>query len=118
MTEMIAAVKVRGNVDVPKPVKDTMTNLGLKNRNQIVVYEKDGSVEGMMNKAKDYITYGEVSDEVIEMLEERYEEDVEHGTVIAARSPSKGFKSTKKGFKQGGSLGKRPSVDSLIKRMV
>ncbi|EHK01312.1 hypothetical protein HRED_08905 [Candidatus Haloredivivus sp. G17] len=27
---MIAAVKVRGNVDVPQPIKDTMTNLGLK----------------------------------------------------------------------------------------
>lgn len=118
MSEMIAAVKVRGNVDVPKPVEDTMTNLGLKNRNQIVVFEKDGSVEGMMNKAKDYVTYGEISEEVVEMLEERYDGDVEHGTVISARPPSKGYRSTKRGFGQGGSLGKRPSVDDLVKRMV
>jgi len=117
MADMIAAVKIRGNVDVPKPVQDTMTNLGLENRNQIVLYEDDDSIKGMMNKAKDYITYGEVSDEVVEMLEERYEE-VGHGTVISATPPSKGFKSTKKGFSQGGSLGKRPSVDSLIKRMI
>ena len=117
MADMIAAVKIRGNVDVPKPVKDTMTNLGLVKRNQIVVYEEDDSIKGMMNKAKDYITYGQISDEVVEMLEERGEE-VEHGTVVSATPPSQGFKNTKKGFSQGGSLGKRPSVDSLIKRMI
>lgn len=114
---MIAAVKVRGNVDVPKPIEDTMTNLGLKKRNQIVFFEESESVEGMMNKAKDFITYGEVSDEVIEEVEERYQE-VESGTVISARPPSKGFRDTKRGYNQGGSLGKRESVDSLIKRMV
>ena len=109
MADMIAAVKIRGNVDVPKPVQDTMTNLGLVKRNQIVLYEDDDSIKGMMNKAKDYITYGQISDEVVEMLEERSDE-VGHGTVISATPPSKGFKNTKKGFSQGGSLGKRPSV--------
>jgi ribosomal protein L30/L7E len=114
---MIAAVKIRGNVDVPQPVEDTMTNLGLKKRNQIVFYEDSESIRGMMNKAKDFITYGEVSDEVIEKVEERYQE-VESGTVVSARPPSKGFRDTKRGFNQGGSLGKRKSVDSLIERMV
>jgi large subunit ribosomal protein L30 len=114
---MIAAVKVRGNVDVPQPVKDTMTNLGLKNRNQIVFYEDSDSVRGMMNKAKDYITYGEVSEEVIEKVKERYEK-VESGKVISARPPSKGFRDTRRGFNQGGSLGERKSLDSLIERMV
>lgn len=114
---MIAAVKVRGNVDVPQPVKDTMTNLGLKKRNQIVFYEDSDSIRGMMNKVKDYITYGEVSDEVIEKVEDRYQK-VDNGTVVSARPPSKGFKDTKRGSNQGGSLGKRSSIDSLIERMV
>lgn len=114
---MIAAVKVRGNVDVPQPIKDTMTNLGLKKRNQMVFFEKSDSVEGMMNKAKDFITYGEVSEEVIEEVEERYQE-IESGTVVSARPPSKGFRDTKRGYNQGGSLGKRESIDSLLKRMV
>jgi len=115
---MIAAVKVRGNVDVPQPVEDTMTNLGLKKRNQIVVYEKDDSVLGMMNKAKDYITYGEISDETLELIEDKNGEEVTHGTVINSTPPSKGFKNTKRGAGQSGSLGKRKSLDDLINRMV
>ncbi|MFP4038641.1 MAG: uL30 family ribosomal protein [Candidatus Nanohaloarchaea archaeon] len=114
---MIAAVKVRGSVDAPHTIEDTMQNLGLENRNQIVFYEENDSIKGMMNKAKDFITYGEVSDDIIEEVEERYEE-VESGTVIDARPPSKGFRNTKKGVNQSGSLGKRDSIDSLLKRMI
>ncbi len=116
---MIAAVKVRGNVDVPQPVKDTMTNLGLKKKNQLVVYDENDSISGMMNKAKDYITYGELSEEVVKALEEKHGE-VTHGKVYSLSPPSKGFKSTKKHVNQGGSLGKRQQkeMDNLVKRMV
>ena len=116
---MIAAVKVRGNVDVPQPVKDTMTNLGLKKKNQVVLYEENDSILGMMNKAKDYITYGEVSDEVVKALEEKYGE-ASHGKVYSLSPPSKGFKGTKRHVNQGGSLGKRGTgeLDDLVKRMV
>lgn len=114
---MIAAIKVRGNVDVPKPIKDTMTNLGLKNRNQIRLYEDTESIRGMLNKAKDYIAYGEVSEETVEKLEERYG-NAEVGETISARPPSKGFKNTRKNVNQGGSLGKHENIDELIERMV
>ncbi|EHK01313.1 hypothetical protein HRED_08910, partial [Candidatus Haloredivivus sp. G17] len=57
----------------------------------------------MMNKAKDFITYGEVSDDVIEEVEERYQE-IESGTVVSARPPSKGFRDTKRGYNQEAAL--------------
>ncbi len=116
---MIAAVKIRGNVDVPRPVKDTMTNLGLEKRNQLVVYEENDSIQGMMNKAKDYITYGEISEEIVKALEEKHGE-VTHGKVYSLSPPSKGFKGTKRHVNQGGSLGKRQKeeMNSLVKRMV
>lgn len=114
---MIAAVKIRGNVDVPQPVKDTMTNLGLKNRNEIRLYEDTESVKGMLNKAKDYIAYGEVSEETVEMLEDRYG-SAEVGNTINAKPPRKGFKNTKRNVKQGGSLGNHGEIDDLIQRMV
>lgn len=114
---MIAAVKIRGNVDVPQPVKDTMTNLGLRNRNEIRLYEDTESVRGMLNKAKDYIAYGEISEETVEMLEERYN-NVETGNTISAKPPSKGFKNTRRNVNQGGSLGNHGEIDDLIQRMV
>ncbi len=114
---MIAAVKVRGNVDVPQPVKDTMTNLGLKNRNEIRLYEDTESVRGMLNKAKDYIAYGEISEESVELLEERYD-GVEVGNTISAKPPRKGFKNTRRNVNQGGSLGNHGEINDLIQRMV
>ena len=85
---MIAAVKVRGNVDVAKPIKDTMKNLGLDKRNQIGLYEDSDSLRGMLDKAKDYIAYGEVSEETVVMLEDRYG-DAEAGNTISAKPPKK-----------------------------
>lgn len=112
---MIAAVKVRGNVDAPQPVIDTLENLGLEKKNQIGIYEDTESIRGMLNKAKDFITYGEVDEETLEELQERYGE-IEPGTVIDARPPSKGFKDTRKNVNQGGSLGERNSIDDLLLR--
>ena len=114
---MIAAVKVRGNVDVAKPIKDTMRNLGLDKRNQIGLYEDSDSLRGMLDKAKDYIAYGQVSEETVEMLEDRYG-DAESGNTISAKPPKKGFRNTRKNVNQGGSLGNHENIDDLIQRMV
>jgi large subunit ribosomal protein L30 len=115
---MIAAVRVRGLPDVSQKVSNTLDNLGLRKKHQVVVYEDDPSIEGMMNKAKDYVAYGEISDETVEALEERNGEDVEHGTVVSLRAPKGGFKNTRKNVGQGGTLGKRDDMDDLLQRMV
>lgn len=115
---MIAAVRIRGLQDVRQKVSRTLDNLKLRKKHQVVVYEDDPAVEGMMKQAKDYIAYGEISDETVEALEERSGEEVEHGTVVNLRSPKGGFKNTRKNTGQGGSLGERDDMDQLLKRMV
>jgi large subunit ribosomal protein L30 len=117
MTDLVAAVKVRGDVDAPEKIRKTVQNLGLEKSNQIGLYEDNESVRGMLKKAKDFIAYGEISEEVVEQLEERYGKS-EAGEVIDARPPSKGFRSAKKNVNQGGSLGNHGNIDDLIKRMV
>ncbi|MFB6145360.1 MAG: uL30 family ribosomal protein [Candidatus Nanohaloarchaea archaeon] len=115
---MIAAVRVRGDIDVDHSVSRTLNDLKLKKRNQLVLYEKNDSLMGMLNKAKDYITYGEVSDETVEKLEERAGEDLEAGETVNLSPPSGGFKDTKMQVGQGGTLGKRDSMDELVSKMV
>ena len=115
---MIAAVRVRGPVDVPAKVKKTLNDLKLEKRNQIVVFEENDAVEGMMNHAKDFIAYGEIDDETVDALEEKKGEEVENGDVFDCRPPKKGFRDTRKQVGQGGTLGKHDNLDDLVRRMV
>lgn len=116
---MIAAVRVRGDVDVSHTISRTLQDLKLEKRNQCVIFEENDAVKGMMDKSKDFITYGEISDDTLEALAERAGKDeVEPGDTVSLHPPKGGFRDTKRQVGQGGSLGKRDSLDDLIERMV
>ncbi len=115
---MIAAVRVRGNVDAREKVSRTLNDLKLRKKNQCVVFEENKSVEGMMKLAKDYIAYGEIDDDTVEKLEERSGTSIESGSTVKLSPPTGGFKDTKGNVGQGGSLGKRSDMDELINKMV
>ncbi|MFB6193197.1 MAG: uL30 family ribosomal protein [Candidatus Nanohaloarchaea archaeon] len=115
---MIAAIRVRGDVDASDEASATLQNMNLERRNQCVVYEDTDSIQGMLNKAKDYITFGQVSDEALELLGERKGSEIESGDVINLTPPSRGYKDTKRNVNQGGSLGERENLDNLVEKMV
>ncbi len=115
---MIAAIRIRGNRDTPHDIERTMENLNLDKRNQCVIYEDEESIQGMFNKVKDFVTYGEISDEMIEELEDSRDVEVEHGTTVSLAPPTGGFKDTKRNVNQGGALGKRENLDELLQKMV
>jgi len=64
----IAAIRVRGTVGVRKDIKDTLKMLSLTRVNHCVIVDDRDTYMGMLEKAKDYITYGEISQEVCERL--------------------------------------------------
>ena len=116
---MYAAVKVRGSVDASENISETLDSLGLDKKNKVLFVDGDSeSFKGMMRKAKDYIAYGEVSDETVEEIEDQKELSLEHGDRVSMTPPSGGFKTTKKNFANGGALGERPSMDGLLQKMI
>ncbi|MFB6182524.1 MAG: uL30 family ribosomal protein [Candidatus Nanohaloarchaea archaeon] len=115
---MIAAIKVRGSLDAPKRVKQNLQNMNLEKKNQLVIYENKESIKGMMNKAKDYITYGEIDEETVEKIEDKKDTELNPGDTVNLTPPSGGYKNTKRNVNQGGSLGKRQNLDQLIQKMV
>lgn len=115
---MLAAVRIRGNLDTDEKVDKTLQTLNLDTRNQCVLLKDKDSIRGMLNQAKDYITFGEVSEDIIKELEERKGEEIEANDTICLSPPSGGFKSTKKQVGQGGALGERDDIDGLIRKMV
>jgi len=67
-----AVIQIRGLVRVPKTVKDTMLMMKLTRKNHCVIIDDRDTYKGMLQKAKDYITWGEVSeDNVIKLLKKR-----------------------------------------------
>ncbi|MCX6643416.1 MAG: uL30 family ribosomal protein [Candidatus Bathyarchaeota archaeon] len=93
-------IRIRGGIDCPHFVKDTMKMLRVDRTNCATILRETPSYLGMLRKAKDYITWGEVSVETIKL-------------------PKKGFKRTvKRPFRDKGELGNRgEAIDELVKRM-
>ncbi len=55
-----AVIRVRGQPDVNYNIEFTMGLLGLNKVNHCVIVPENDSVKGMLQVAKDYITWGEV----------------------------------------------------------
>jgi large subunit ribosomal protein L30 len=136
----LAVVLVRGLAGVEKHVKDTLMMLKLSRKNRCVVVSVD--LKGMLLKAKDYITWGEISDETFTKLVEkrgvefkgRLEDRKKKYTYktlevkgkkylpyFNLNPPKKGFgrKGIKAQFKTGGALGYRSDkMNDLLERMI
>jgi len=65
---MYAVVRVRGEVNMRKELKDTLKMLRLNRINHCVLIGKDPVIEGMIKKVRDFVTWGEISDKTLEKL--------------------------------------------------
>ena len=65
---VFAAVRIRGIVNVKPDIKRTLQLLRLTRSNHCVLLEENASIKGMLQIAKDYITWGEIDGEVLSKL--------------------------------------------------
>ncbi len=139
----IAAIRLRGRTQIKTKIEDTLKMLRLYKNNYCVVLPNTPNYAGMLKRAKDYITWGEIDDETSKLLVEKRGEQFRGReadsknklkyndfTVINNKkikkyfrlnSPRKGLgrKGIKHSFKEGGALGYRgAAINDLIKRMV
>lgn len=110
---MIAAILIRGKIDARQDVKDTLTMLNLDRKHACVVLEDTPVVKGMLNKCKDFITFGDISEKTQQSLEK-----IKQGKVARLHPPRGGLKSIKRSTTNGGDLGPRQDMDTLIERML
>jgi len=143
--KLFAVVMVRGVVGTNRKLKDTLMMLRLNRINHCVIVPKNQNYDGMLHKARDFITWGEIDKETLEKLiskrgrfvgdkrvtDLRYAKELaqfilsgkpvkETGIkpVFRLSPPSKGYRSTKALYPKG-SLGYRgEKINELIKRMI
>ena len=65
---MYAVIRIRGRTGIRKNIADTLDMLNLTRISHAVVIPETPSYKGMLQKAKDYITWGEISEETFKKL--------------------------------------------------
>ncbi len=60
MGERYVVIRIRGSVNVNRDIAATLDMLGLKRVNNAVLIDDRPSYRGMLQKAKDYVTWGRV----------------------------------------------------------
>jgi large subunit ribosomal protein L30 len=115
--EKYAVIRVRGSINASKAVRDTLLMLKLPRINNCVIIPKNDSYKGMLQKAKDYITWGEVDGELVaEIMEKKGAKEEE---TIRLHPPIKGYEGIKRSYKIGGALGYRgKDINELLKKMI
>lgn len=68
---MIAAIRIRGRVKVPKEIRETLNYLKLRHKFVCSLYKEDKALLGMLEKARAWIAYGKINDETLRELLER-----------------------------------------------
>jgi len=63
-----AAIRVRGIINIKPDIKKTLELLNLTRANHCVILTEDKSTKGMLQVAKDYITWGELNKETLTKL--------------------------------------------------
>ncbi|MEA3457274.1 MAG: 50S ribosomal protein L30 [Candidatus Thermoplasmatota archaeon] len=65
---VFAVVRVRGTVNIKPDIKRTLQLLQLTRVNHCVLVEKNANMKGMLQVAKDYVTWGEVDKDHLSKL--------------------------------------------------
>ncbi len=63
-----AAVRIRGTVNIKPDIKKTLDLLNLTRVNHCTLVDESSSTKGMLQTAKDYITWGEIDKEILTKL--------------------------------------------------
>ncbi|MDI6642513.1 MAG: 50S ribosomal protein L30 [Candidatus Hodarchaeaceae archaeon] len=151
----LAVIRIRGGINIRRDAKETLGMIGLTRVNHCVIIDDISSHRGMLQKIKDFVTWGEVKPSVLEHLlrkrgrlpgDERLTDELVRsktkfssiGALAAAicageaglgalpglkkvfrlNPPHKGYKATKRPFKDRGDLGYRGElINELILRM-
>lgn len=125
--KFIGVILVRSLINMNQKVRDTLKMLNLHHKFCCVIVKDTPIYHGMITKCKDYLTWGEISEETIkELKEKRQKTAIIKGKkkitpFFKLHPPRGGFerKGIKATFKKKGVLGYRGSkINDLIKKML
>jgi large subunit ribosomal protein L30 len=116
----LAVILVRSIIGLKPDHKNTLKLLNLMHKNGCVIIPDTPSYKGMLQKVKDFVTWGNISSETKKILIEKKKKD-ENQKLFRLSPPKKGYGSAgiKMPYSVKGALGNRgDNINELIMRMI
>lgn len=114
---MILAIRIAGVTQLNKDMKETLSRLKMRRKFvAVLIDEKDEVRMGMLNKVASFVSYGEVSDEIVKKL--KAARGKEGKDFFRLHPPVGGFKKSTKVHAPKGVLGKNKDISKLVERML
>ncbi len=134
--KLLALIRVKGSAGTRRSINETLARLNLKRVNNLTLLYGTPSNIGMITKCNDFITYGEVTQELLQEMVERKKLQATSDDIrllldgkksakeltnlpIRMHPPRKGYEGIKRGYSNKGALGYRgEKIAELIQRMM
>ena len=114
----LAVIRIKGQVGLRKDIIETLYRLKIRKKYACIVLEKPTGVElGMLKKVRDFVAYGEISDEMHKKLNEKRKSKIKN--FFRLHPPRKGIDSKKHFGVNKGVLGDNgKDINKLLERML
>jgi large subunit ribosomal protein L30 len=112
----LAIIRIRGAIKASSEVISTLDMLRMYRKNYCVVIEDTPSNKGMIHKVKDYVTWGSVSEEILNALKQKFKEKKFFNLSPPIGGYGRG--GIKKAFPKGALGNRGEKINLLLKRMI
>jgi large subunit ribosomal protein L30 len=119
---MIALIRIKGRVGLSKEINETLDRLRMRKKYTCVVIKGSSEENGMIEKLRDFIAYGEIKDDTYKQLVSKRGKKGKDGKLkpfFRLHPPRKGIDSKKHFGVAKGVLGNNgDKINDLILRML
>jgi len=130
----LAVVRVRGNIGISEEIRRTLSLLNIPQNNNCTLLKDTPQNRGMLQKVKDYVTWGPVKAEALEAILPRVSipenkkitskdllsksfKELGLSPTIRLHPPRKGYKSVKRRHPHGDLGNRGEAINDLLVRM-
>jgi large subunit ribosomal protein L30 len=113
---MIAIIRITGDVNLSRDIRETFNRLKLRRKYSCVVLNPTKEQEGMIKKVRDFVAFGEINENTFKKLKEK-RENKNNPNFFRLHPPRGGIK-TKFHFPEGILGNNKNKINDLIERML
>ena len=113
---MIAVIRVTGDVNLSERIRETFNRLKLRRKYSCIVLKPTKEQEGMIEKVRDFVAFGEINENTLKKLVEK--RGKKSNPIFFRLHPPRGGIKSKFHFPRGVLGNHKDKINDLIERML